>query len=166
MDNISEYTGDLRGPNGPATMSSPVGEGPEVTLIVHGQRVRTHADRRFRNVEEAREWLMAYWVTNAKDFHVIEGDTVIGIPELRGRQYHRFLGMERFSGRFFVSQVRHEMSTGSAYKTSFSGYKAFSHSSDEDPGSDLLVVDQNEIGQGEALYRDETISLQPDERRL
>jgi len=96
----------------------PLGTGPEVVLEVNGQRSMVHANHRFTSAEDARLWLVAYWRRYAADFQVVEGETVIGIPELRARQYHIFEGVLRDSGRYFVTYARHTMGDG-AYSSTF-----------------------------------------------
>jgi len=96
----------------------PIGTGPEVVLQVNGQRTMVNANHRFTSAEDAQRWLVAYWRRYAADFQVVEGETLIGIPELRAREYHIFDGVYRDSGRYFVLCTRHSMGD-SNYTTSF-----------------------------------------------
>lgn len=143
IDNASERYSNFH-TYGPEAREDIIGEGPEVTLVIHGQRVRVNANRRFRSAEDARRWLVGFWIQHANDFITIDGDTIVGIPEIRGREKHVFQGVERFSGEYFLTQVRHTLSPGSGYKTSFVGRKVVSYQN-ESTDSDLLVVDQSEV---------------------
>ena len=97
----------------------PVGTGPEVVLEINGRRSVVHANHRFTSAIDAQNWLMAYWRRHAADFQVVEGETIVGIPELRARQYHIFRGVQRDSGRYFVTYARHIMESESSYTTTF-----------------------------------------------
>jgi len=146
MDNVNSYTSEFRGDGGPNSIPDPLGDGPEVTLAVHGQRIHVNANHRFTSAEDARIWLMAYWVKHAEDFALIDGNTIVGIPELRAREHHQFLGIgRRYSGKYFVTQARHMMSPNTMYTTEFTARR----SSTLQPGDDnteALTVDQREIG--------------------
>jgi hypothetical protein len=149
MDNVdpnfAPWSGVVEGSEG---NQDPIGDGPEVTLTIHGQRVRVNADHRFTTAEDARQWLMSYWLRHAEDYMHIEGNTIVGIPECRAREKHEFDGIGRYSGGFFVTQVRHEMKPQQVYKTSFTARKVVDYNED-DLGDDMVVVDQEEIGAGE-----------------
>jgi hypothetical protein len=112
----------------------PIGDGPEVILNVNGERMVVNANHRFTSAEDARRWLLAYWRRYATDFQVIEGQTVIGLPELRARQYHRFLGVLRDSGRYFVSQTRHAFSE--EYVTTFTCHRS---PTSLEPNSEVVI---------------------------
>lgn len=148
VENLSDYSPEFRGPDGPMPITEPVGRGPEVTLLIHGQRVVTHANRPFTSAEEARQWLMAYWLRHANDFLLIEGKTIIGIPELRGREFHRFAGIGRMEGEYFVTTSTHRMSTGQLYTTEFGGRKVLGAGwrASDDAESEMLSVDSTELG--------------------
>ena len=148
VENISNYSPEFRGPDGPMPIDEPVGRGPEVTLLVHGQRVVTHARRPFASAEDARQWLMAYWFRHANDFLLIEGKTIIGIPELRGREFHLFTGIGRVEGEYFVTTARHHMAAGTLYQTEFGGRKVLGSGwrASENDEIDLLAADVNALG--------------------
>jgi phage protein D len=143
LDNVNENYGNFRN-YGPDSSEEILGDGPEITLVVHGQRVNVNASRRFRNADDARRWLIGYWIQHASDFITLEGDTIIGIPELRGREKHIFQGIERYSGEYFVTQARHTLSPGNGYKTSFIARKVVDYRHDN-TDSDLTVLDQSDI---------------------
>jgi len=148
MDNVNRYSPEFRGPDNTAQIRQPLGNGPEVVLTIHGHRTTVIADRPFTDPEDARQWLMAFWMRHASDFCTFEGDTIIGFPELRARQSHIFQGMGRIDGAFFITKSTHTMSTGSGYKTSFSGYRIV----DMIEGaplteSELLTVDDTALGE-------------------
>jgi len=149
MDNLSEYTDGIRGQGDSYQTNDPVGEGPEVVLRIHGQRVSVNADRRFTSAEDARRWLMSYWLSRAKDFYVIEGDTIIGIPEMRAREHHFLYGIGRYSGEFFITQATHSMSPGQIYKTTFVGRAKTAALGTDEMGDDMLVVDQQTLGESQ-----------------
>jgi len=149
MENVSDYSSEFRGPDGSREIQEPVGDGPEVTLMIHGQRVQTHANRRFTSAEDARQWLMSFWLEHAQDFIHLDGDTIIGIPELRAREFHQFEGLRRFSGRYFVSMARHSMSVGQKYSTNFIARKVVNFQGGDEAGDDMLTVDQTTLGESE-----------------
>lgn len=103
--------------------NQPLGQGPEVVLSIHGQRVRTMADRRFSSAEDARRWLMAFWYRYAQEFCEFEGDCMIGLPELHARQRHELTGIGQAAGDFFFSKVTHSMRSGEGYQTKLSGFR-------------------------------------------
>lgn len=147
MDNVNNYNSEFRGESGINPIGNPLGDGPEVTLAVHGQRVHVRANHMFTSAEDARIWLMAYWINHAEDFALLEGNTIVGIPELRAREHHIFEGLFRFSGTYFVTQARHYMSPGSMYCTEFTARRSSTLQPGDD-NTDALTVDQKEIGSG------------------
>lgn len=149
MDNLNEYTEGIHVQGDPLDTNEPIPTGPEVVLRIHGQRIVTHADRRFTSAEEARLWLMSYWLRHARDFYFIEGDTIVGIPEMRAREYHFFEGFGRYSGEFFVTQTRHSMSPGQVYKTSFVARAKNPFREGNEQGDDMLVADQVNLGESQ-----------------
>jgi hypothetical protein len=148
VENVSDYSPEFRGPDGPMQIEDPVGNGPEVTLLIHGQRIVTHARQPFETAEEARQWLMGYWLRHANDFLLIEGKTIIGIPELRAREFHLFTGIGRLEGEYFVTTARHRLSPGQLYQTEFSGRKVLAQGwrASDNAEIDLLTVDSYELG--------------------
>jgi len=90
---------------------------------------------------------MAYWLRYAEDFYIIDGDTIIGIPEMRAREYHVLEGLGRYSGEFFITQTRHMMKAGAVYKTTFVGRAKTPFVPGDEQGDDTLVVDQVELGE-------------------
>lgn len=146
MDNVNNYNSEFRGDSGPNSIPDPLGDGPEVTLAVHGQRIHVVADHRFTSAEDARIWLMSYWINHANDFALIEGNTIVGIPELRAREHHQFQGIgQRYSGTYFVTQARHMMSPNTMYTTEFTARRS-SALQPGDENTEALTVDQREIG--------------------
>lgn len=149
MENVSQYSPEFRGPDAAQQITEPVGDGPQVTLMIHGQRVQTHSNRRFANAEDARNWLLAFWLRHAQEFLLIEGETIIGIPEMRARQRHQFQGIGRYAGRFFVTLARHKLGGGARYQTMFTGRRVVDFNQQDDPGDDLFVLDQTNLGESE-----------------
>ncbi len=148
MDSVNPYSPEFRGPDGPATIPEPLGNGPEVTLTIHGQRVQTIANRPFTDMDDARRWLMAFWYRHATDFCQIEGDTIIGLPEMRARQKHSIDGIGRVSGNFFITKSTHSMKSRSIYTSTFSGYRVVDFmEAPVTPDSNLLTVDSNALGE-------------------
>lgn len=150
MDSINPYSSEFRGPDGPAAIPEPIGNGPQVTLTIHGQRVQTIANRPFTSMDDARRWLMAFWFRHATEFCQVEGDTIIGLPEMRARQKHQITGIGRTSGDFFITKATHSMKPGSVYQSKFSGYRVVDFlAAPVTPTSNLMTVDSNDLGQSE-----------------
>lgn len=147
MDSVSQYSPEFRGPDGTQPIREPLGNGPEVILTIHGQRVSVVADRVFTDPEDARRWLMAFWMRHASDFCTIEGTTIIGLPEMRARQKHMITGMGRLDGTYFISKTTHRMATGSPYQVSFSGYRTDSTSVTPSSEGNNLSVDDSPLGE-------------------
>lgn len=148
MDSVNRYSPEFRGPDNTAIIREPLGNGPEVVLTIHGRRTTVIADRPFTDPEDARRWLMAFWMRHASDFCTFEGDTIIGFTELRARQAHQFEGFGRIDGQFFITKATHTMATGSGYKTSFSGYRIVDMIEGAPLSeSELLTVDDNALGE-------------------
>jgi hypothetical protein len=147
MNNVSSYSPEFRGPDGPSAIEEPVGNGPEVTLTIHGQRTSVVANRRFTSMDDARRWLMSFWIRHASEFCEADGQTIMGLPEIKGRHRHVLNGVGRFSGAYFFTKSTHKMATGSIYTTTFSSHRihdAFwgeAQSEDEN-----LSVESNEMG--------------------
>lgn len=123
MENVSQYSPEFRGPDASSQITEPIGNGPEVVLTIHGQRVSVSADRQFRSIEEARRWLMAFWYQHASEFCEAEGDCIIGIPEIRCRHRHMINGFGRYDGNYFFTKVSHRMGGKSTYTTEFSVFR-------------------------------------------
>jgi len=148
MDSVNPYSPEFRGPDGAGTIEEPLGNGPEVVLTIHGQRTAVVANRPFTDMEDARRWLMGFWYRHATDFCQIEGDTLIGLPEMRARQKHTINGIGRISGAFFITKATHRMSTKAFYSAKFSGYRLVDFMFAPPTGeSELLTVDSNELGE-------------------
>jgi hypothetical protein len=156
MDNVDPNFSPWRGVvEGSEPNQDPIGDGPEVTLTVQGERVRVNADHRFTSAEDARQWLMAYWLRHAEDYMFMEGNTIVGLPECRAREKHQFLGIGRYAGSYFITQVRHSMSPGQVYGTTFTARKIVDFNQD-DLGDDMVVVDSEDIGAGETAIDQES----------
>lgn len=123
MENISNYTQEFRGPDATSVIDEPIGNGPEVVLSIHGQRVAVTANRRFTSMDDAKRWLMSFWYRHASEFCEAEGDCVIGIPEIRCRHRHTIRGFGRYDGKYFFTKTSHKMGSGNVYSTSFSMYR-------------------------------------------
>jgi hypothetical protein len=147
MDNINEFSDRFRGQFGPNPAREPIGTGPEVVVAVHGQRVRTRANRIFQSIEDAKEWLMSYWLQHADDYFIINGETIIGIPEMRARQYHYIEGIGKYSGRFFVTATTHSIGTGRPYETSFVARADHEWDMSTASDSNMLTVESNNLGE-------------------
>jgi hypothetical protein len=122
MDNVSPVYTQLRR-NSATTNIDPIGDGPEVTLNIFGRRTSVIADRNFQSPEDARDWLVSFWIRHARDFCRVEGQTIIGLPEMRARQHHDIHGIGRLGGNFFITKTTHKMGAGHVYETRFSGFK-------------------------------------------
>jgi phage protein D len=147
MDTVSQYSPEFRGPDGTSTIREPLGNGPEVVLTIHGRRTTVVADRPFTDPEDARRWLMAFWMRHASDFCTAEGKTIIGLPEMRARQQHIFTGIGRIDGAFFITKATHKMSK-SGYNCTFSGYRIVDLlEGNAITENDLLTVDENALGE-------------------
>lgn len=154
LDNLNENMSEFRDTD--LMNREPIGNGPDVVLSIHGQRVHVNADRRFTSAEDARRWLMAYWMRYAEDFFTIEGNTIVGIPEMRAREYHNIHGIGRYSAEFFITQARHVMGPGKMYSTSFVGRAKNPYNPDDEQGDDMLVVDQSNLGENQPEPETET----------
>lgn len=149
MENVDENFSPWRGVvEGSSPNQDPVGDGPEVTLTIHGQRVRVNANHRFTSAEDARQWLMAYWLRHAEDYMYIEGSTIVGLPEMRAREKHEFDGLGRYSGGFFVTQARHSLAPNQIYRVEFTARKVVNFNED-DLGDNMVVVDSEDLGAAE-----------------
>lgn len=148
MDSVSAYSPEFRGPDGTQDIREPLGNGPEVVLTIHGRRTIVVADRPFTDPEDARRWLMAFWMRHAADFCTMEGETIIGLPEMRARQKHQFMGIGRIDGGFFITKATHKMGGSKIYNVSFSGYRVVDIMEGAvNTESDLLTVDDNALGE-------------------
>ena len=78
-----------------------------------------------------------------------EGNTVVGLMEMRAKETHHILGIGRYSGEFFITQTRHVLAPGDIYKTSFVGRRELNEVDDNEPGDDQVVVEQPELGSNE-----------------
>jgi len=123
MENISRYSTEFRGPDASRLMQDPLGSGPEAVLMIHGQRVSVPLNRSFTDAEDARRWLMSFWIRHASEFCEAEGKMIIGVPDVHARHRHNVVGVGRYSGAYFFTKVTHRMGAGSAYETTFSGFK-------------------------------------------
>jgi len=148
MENISAYTPEFRGPDATSLIDEPLGNGPEVTLTIHGQRVSVQADRRFSSMDDARRWLMSFWYMHASEFCEAEGEFITGIPEIHCRHRHSMNGFARYDGSYFFTQVTHKMGSGNLYITSFSGYRMVDMlMSEPEQETEALTVESEELGQ-------------------
>ena len=147
MENISRYTPEFRGPDGTRDIQEPLGNGPEIVLTVSGQRSVVTANRRFANMDDARRWLMAFWIRYASEFCEADGNIIIGLPEIHARHKHVVNGVGRFGGAYFFTKVSHKMATGSIYETTFTGYRVVDLI-DHEPISDdsSISVESNDLG--------------------
>jgi len=159
LDNLNENMEELSVPGEMTERRDPIGNGPEVILRIHGERVRVNADRRFTSADDARVWLMSFWLEHARDFYFIEGDTIVGIPEMRAREYHVLEGFGRYSGEFFITQSRHGMSPGQGYRTSFVGRAKSPFREGDEQGDDMLVTDQTVLGESQPTPESETVNV-------
>lgn len=148
MDQLSRYSPEFRGPDGNGTIDEPLGTGPQVTLTINGQRTQVLANRRFTDINDARRWLMAFWIRHAADFCTAEGKTIIGLPEMRARQVHEIIGIGRVSGGYFITKATHKMGAGQFYSVSFASYRIvdmiFSEAESE---SELVSVESHTLGE-------------------
>jgi phage protein D len=159
MDNVDPNFAPFRGVvQGSESNQDPIGDGPEVTLTVAGQRVRVNANHRFTSAEDARQWLMSYWLRHAEDYMHMSGNMIVGLPECRARERHEFQGIGRYAGEAFITEVRHAMSPGQIYETSFTIRKSADFNQD-DLGDDMVVLDQEIMGQPEVEPLDPTAVL-------
>lgn len=148
MENLSRFAPEFRGPDATSEIHEPLGSGPEVVLSIQGQRVSVQANRRFTTIDDARQWLMAFWFQHASEFCEGEGEMLIGIPEVHCRHKHNLRGYGRFDGEYFFTKVTHKMSSGQAYATTFSGFRMVDMlMSPPDQETDALTVESNELGQ-------------------
>jgi hypothetical protein len=148
MENISRYAPEFRGPDATAPIEEPLGNGPEVVLSIHGQRVAVAANRRFASMDDARRWLMAFWYQHASEFCEAEGDCVIGIPEIRCRHRHTISGFGRYDGSYFFTKVTHAIKAGNIYTTDFSTYRVVDMLDVvPDAEGDTMSVESNEMGE-------------------
>lgn len=148
MENISRYSPEFRGPDSTALLDEPLGSGPEVTLTIHGRRTSVQADRNFRNIDDARRWLMSFWYNHASEFCEAEGEFIQGIPEIHCRHKHQFDGLTRFDGIYFLTQVSHKMSPGAMYTTSYSGYLMVDMLFNEpEQENGMMTVESENMGQ-------------------
>lgn len=147
MSNVSRYSPEFRDQNGTTEIAEPLGSGPEVVLTINGQRTRVVPNKYFESIEEARLWLMAFWLRYAEEFCQADGETLIGLPELRARQRHTFTGTERFDGTYFITKATHRMATGQDYKTKFSGFRMVDilYGGAENDGQ-YMSVEEDDIG--------------------
>ena len=148
MDSVNNYSTEFRGPDGSSRIEEPLGNGPQVVLSIHGQRVAVSAGRNFSTPEDARIWLMSFWYRHAADFCQAEGETVIGLPEMRARQFHYVEGVGRSSGKYFITKATHKMGTGAFYTVNFSGYRIVDMlESEPNPDDQHLTIEDSELGQ-------------------
>lgn len=148
MENVSSYSPEFRGPDATSALDEPLGNGPEVTLTIHGQRVSVQADRRFTSMDDAKRWLMSFWYQYASEFCEAEGDFITGLPEVRCRHRHKMNGFARYDGEYFFTQVSHKMGTKQMYACSFSAFRMvdmlFAEPEQED---ETLTVESEDLGQ-------------------
>jgi hypothetical protein len=148
MENISAYSPEFRGPDATSALDEPLGNGPEVTLTIHGQRVSVHADRRFSSMDDAKQWLMSFWYNHASEFCEAEGNFITGLPEVRCRHKHRMHGFARYDGEYFFTQVMHKMAPQQMYECSFSAFRmADMQFNEPDQETEALTVESEDLGQ-------------------
>ena len=95
----------------------------DVILAIGDVQVTVVADKRFLDEAELQNWARQWFRRHAEEFIVGQG-RVIGIPGLRARQTHELVGLgDQFSGRYYMTRVRHSMKASSGYVVDFDAHK-------------------------------------------
>ena len=146
MDNVSRYSTEFRGPNASQLLTDPIGDGPDAVLTIHGQRVSVPVNRPFVDAEDARRWLMAFWMRHASEFCEAEGKLIVGVPDIHARHRHGVRGVGRFGGEYFFTKVNHKMNPGAPYETTFSGFRVTDIMMSTEPVTASVTSESDEVG--------------------
>lgn len=98
-------------------------DGGRVKIEFNDASVEIVTGRRFRDLEELKQWAAEWFDKRNKELIWSEG-TLVGVPQLAARQQHWISGFGRtFDGYYSFTRVRHSLAPDKGYMTSFSAKK-------------------------------------------
>lgn len=98
-------------------------DGIQVAFKAFGRSFRFPPHKRFKNELQARKAIEEFIKRQKENFITGEGQ-LIGVETLQSRQIHNLEGIsEQFSGKYYLTVVKHIMSRGDGYRVEFSGRK-------------------------------------------
>lgn len=96
--------------------------GSEVRFRMGGRVISAFNNRPFKSKKEAKKFAEVYIRNRQQDYMSATG-TVIGVENLRPRQIHKFLGVGKYSGEYYLKQVTQRFADSRVYETSFVAYR-------------------------------------------
>lgn len=101
-------------------------KGARVRFSAFGRSITVVSDKPFVSKKEAERFVEWYMMQHESDFLVLQGK-VVGLPSLRSRQVHEFIGMSaRLDGIYRLTNTKHHMKPDGIYVVEFTGYKVLS----------------------------------------
>lgn len=123
FDPSTVAAGGALGPG--ATIASTAGEIKSMSrfkLAAQGHAFVVNTQK-FRDPAAALSFLQG-WYQRYKDAFVIAQVRVPGVPTLRAGQTHEMVGLgNRYDGKYYISNVKHQMDASAGYVCEFTGHK-------------------------------------------
>lgn len=96
--------------------------GSEVRFRIGGRVISTFNNKPFKNKKEAERFAEVHLRESQQDYMTATG-SVIGTENLRPRQIHKFKGVGKYSGEYYMKQVSQRFNDSRIYETSFVAYR-------------------------------------------
>jgi len=115
----SRYVGQLQA-------RQKLAKGARVRFTAFGQTIDAFSSKPFRSKKEAQNFVQVWLAERERDLVILSGQ-VIGLPDVRVRQVHEFVGMSRrLDGFYRLTNVKHKEVVGSSYICEFTAHKILS----------------------------------------
>jgi len=129
VDNTSAELVKLLGARvGPGQMQArkTLAVGARVRFTAFGETIDAFADKPFRSLKDAANFVQNWLRERERDFLIMQGK-VIGLSKLRSRQIHSLRGLgARLDGLYRFTNVKHMQSPGGMYICEFTANKVLS----------------------------------------
>lgn len=115
----SRYSGQLQA-------KQKLAKGARVRFTAFGQTIDAFSNKPFRSKKEAQNFVQKWLLERERDLVILTGQ-IVGIPDVRVRQVHEFVGMSsRLDGFYRLTNVKHKEVVGANYICEFTAYKILS----------------------------------------